>query len=102
MFTFTELAVKRFKEGDEETRRGILLSLGWNLCLKDKKLDLSKEEWIHPVKQIAKILQDEVSRLEPLEALQQKVIIENLLKSKLLCTREDLNFHALAGATTSR
>ncbi len=102
MLTFAELAVKRFKEGKEEIKRGILLSLGWNLCINEKKLDLSKEEWIEPVKRIANILNDELSRLEPLEALENKTKIENLLKSPLLCPGGDLNSHALAGATTSR
>ena len=102
MFTFAELAIKRFKEGDEEVRRGILVSLGWNLCIKEKKLDLSREEWIEPVKRIAKALNEELSRLEPLSALENKTKIQNLLNSPLLCSGEDLNFHTLAGATTSR
>ena len=102
MFTFSELAVERFKNGDPEVKRGILVSLGWNLHIKDKKLDLTREEWIEPIKRIAKVLNEELSRLEPLSALDNKVKIENLLNSKLLCSGEDLNFHTLAGATTSR
>ncbi len=102
MFTFSELAAKRFREGDSETKRGILASLGWNLELKDKKLDISKENWIEPIKQIAKVLREELDRLEPQEALYSKTTVENLLNSRLVCAGEDLNFHTLAGATTSR
>ncbi len=102
LFTFSELAVKRFKEGDPETRRGILTSLGWNLHIKDRKLDLSKEEWIEPVKHISKVLRDELNRLEPVSALEQKKTLENLLQSNLVCAGEDLNLHTLASATTSR
>lgn len=89
MFTFAELAVKRFKEGNEEVKRGILNSLGWNLSIKDKKLDISKEKWIEPVKKIAKVLQQELPRLEPFLALQNKEKIENLLRTPMMCTLLD-------------
>ncbi len=91
MFTFTELAVKRFQEGSPELQRGILLSLGWNLCIKDKELDLSKERWIAPVKRIAKRLQEELPSLEPVLLLENKDKIKDLLHSPYLCAMRDLN-----------
>lgn len=85
MFTFAELAVKRFKEGSPDLKRGILVSLGWNLSIKDKKLDLSRENWIEPIKRIAKTLQQELPMLEPILALDHKAKIENLLNSPVMC-----------------
>jgi hypothetical protein len=86
MFTFAELAVKRFKEGTPETKRGILLSLGWNLSIKDRKLDLSRESWIKPIREIAKRLQAELPTLEPVLAVENKVKIVNLLQDSVLCS----------------
>lgn len=102
LFTFTGLAFKRFRKGDPETRRAILASLGWNLQIKDKELDISREEWIEPVKQMATAIREKFDALEPLEALQNKKTLEDFFQSRLVCAGEDLNFHTLAGATTSR
>jgi site-specific DNA recombinase len=86
LFTFAELAAVRFKNGSPELQRGILLSLGWNLALSEKQLDLSREEWIEPVKRIAKKLDEHLPALEPLLPLKYKVEIENLLNSPYLCS----------------
>lgn len=102
LFTFTGLAFKRFRKGDPETRRAILASLGWNLQIKDKELDISREEWIEPVKQMATAIREKFDALEPLETLQNKKTLEDFFQSRLVCAGEDLNFHSLAAATTSR
>jgi len=86
LLTFAEKAAIRFKNGSPELQRGILVSLGWNLCIKDKELDLSKEKWIEPVKRIAKRLQEELPPSEPVLPLEYKGKIENLLKSPFLCS----------------
>ena len=97
MFTFTELAVKRFKEGSPELKRGILVSLGWNLSIKDKQLDLSRENWIQPIKLIAKTLQAELSMFEPLSreiTLQDKDKVMSVLSRFELCAGKDLNLRS--------
>ena len=86
LFTFAELAATRFKDASPEVQRGIMVSLGWNLAITEKELDLSREEWIEPVKQIAKKLNDELPTLEPLSPLENKDKIENLLKSPFMCS----------------
>ena len=102
MFTFAEHAVNRFQEPDNDIKREILTSLGWNLCIKERKLDISKENWIVPVQNIAKIINENFARLEPVSPLKQKTESRKSELCLLLCTGEDLNFHSLAAATTSR
>ena len=45
-FDFATYARVRFKTGDLETKRDILMTLGENLQLKDQKLTLEKSEWL--------------------------------------------------------
>ena len=100
--TFAEEAVIRFKNALPEQQRGILLSLGWNLSIKDKQLDLTRESWIEPVKHIAKRVNDRLPTLEPFSPLDFKAEIEKFLNSTLMCAREDLNLQGIAPTTTSR
>jgi len=86
LFTFAELAVKHFRNGSAETKRGILVSLGWNLSIKDRKLDFSRENWIEPVKAIAKLVKEEKRTLEPVLSPYNKDKIELLLKNAMLCS----------------
>jgi site-specific DNA recombinase len=86
LFTFAELAAIRFKNGTPELQRGILVSLGWNLALSEKQLDLSREDWIEPVKRIAKKLNEQFPPLEPLSPLENKGKIEKLLNSPYMCS----------------
>jgi site-specific DNA recombinase len=86
LFTFAEMAVDRFKNGSPATKRGILVSLGWNLTLKDRKLDLSRENWLDAIKGIAKRLQEELPTLELVLALENQAIIKKLIKSPYMCT----------------
>ncbi|MEO7214966.1 recombinase family protein [Mucilaginibacter sp.] len=89
MFSFAEMAVYNFKKGSAAAKRGILVSLGWNLCIKDRKLDLSGENWIVPLRHIAKRLQEELPALEPVLALENKVQVENFLNSPFMCSQLD-------------
>ena len=84
--TFAEEAVIRFKNALPEQQRGILLSLGWNLSIKDKQLDLTRESWIEPVKQIAKGVNEHLSASEPLSSLSFKAELEKFLNSTLMCS----------------
>ncbi len=102
MFTFAEHAVNRFKGADNNTKREILTSLGWNLSIKERKLDLSRENWIVPVQSMAKVINENLARLEPISPIKQKTESRKSELGLILCTGEDLNFHSLAGATTSR
>jgi site-specific DNA recombinase len=102
LLTFSDIAEKRFKEGSDEVKRAILSSLGWNLSLKDKKLDFTMVKWILPMKNLASYLKQDNSWLEPKNVFNYKDILGNLTEKSLLCAREDLNLHALMGATTSR
>lgn len=86
LFTFAEFAVIRFKNAPPEHQRGILLSLGWNLAIKDGQLDLTRESWIEPVKRIAKRVNEHLLTLEPLAPLDFKAEIEKFLNSSLMCS----------------
>jgi len=86
LFTFAEQAVKRFKNATPEHQRGILLSLGWNLAITEKQLDLTRESWIEPVKQIAKGVNEHLSASEPLSSLSFKAELEKFLNSTLMCS----------------
>ncbi len=48
-FDFATYARVRFRNGDLETKRDILMALGENLVLKDKKLSLQRSEWLEPI-----------------------------------------------------
>ena len=48
-FNFATYARIHFKEGDPETKRGILVTLGQNLTLKDRKLSLTPSKWLVPI-----------------------------------------------------
>jgi site-specific DNA recombinase len=86
MLTFVEFAAVRFDNAPPELQRGILLSLGWNLPVKDRRLDLTSENWIVPIKRIAKRLQEQMPPLEPLLPIECKGKIEKLLKSPYMCS----------------
>lgn len=48
-FDFATYARIRFKNGDLQTKRDILTTLGQNLVLEDQKLTLTPSEWLSPI-----------------------------------------------------
>ena len=48
-FDFATYARVRFRDGDLATKRGILITLGQNLTLKDQKLSLTPSKWLVPI-----------------------------------------------------
>ncbi len=52
-FEFVEHAQMKFKNGTWEKKREILLTLGSNLILKDKKLDINMEKTLIPMKTVS-------------------------------------------------
>jgi hypothetical protein len=45
---FTEYAIKRFQNGDIETKRKIFRSIGRNWILKDGKTEANLQDWFLP------------------------------------------------------
>lgn len=86
LFTFSEQAIRYFQNSTPETKRGILVSLGWNLSIKDRKLDLSSVNWIVAIKAIAELLREQSATFEPNLAIENKAIIENLSNNSVLCS----------------
>jgi len=86
LFSFTEISIEHFKSGIPEIQRGILRDLGWNLSIKEKQLDLTRENWIEPVMQISKRIKKVFPPSEPVLSPYYKDEIENLLNSKIMCS----------------
>lgn len=55
-----------------EEKKSIFVSLGWNYTLKDKKLIISKHEWINSVESKKKSIELHLNTLEPEESLTEK------------------------------
>ena len=67
VFSFAEHAVERFQTGTPEDKRGILLSLGSNLTLKDRKLCVRLEKPLIFVEEAALEVRRISEMFEPLE-----------------------------------
>lgn len=67
LFSFAELARKRFEEGDIYTKREILNCLGSNLTLKDQKIALKIQKPLLVMKKAALEIKQEEKRLEPVK-----------------------------------
>jgi site-specific DNA recombinase len=50
-FNFATYARIHFRDGDTATKRGILITLGQNLTLKDQKISLTPSKWLVPIAQ---------------------------------------------------
>ncbi|MBD1363475.1 recombinase family protein [Mucilaginibacter sp. ZT4R22] len=87
--SITELVALRFQNGNSEDKRGILAELGWNLSISQKQLDLTRENWIWPVIQIAMHIKSIYPTSEPVLSPYFKAKIENLLNSEKLCSLLD-------------
>ena len=66
---FAKNARSSFTEGTAETKQGILTSLGSNLVLKDKKLNVDLAKPLSAIKSTYELAQSENVRLEPLNTL---------------------------------
>ena len=62
---FAAHAKDEFEKGDVETRRRILLALGSNLTLKDKKLSIDLEKTLLPMRSLASAVHEIHAALEP-------------------------------------
>ena len=76
-FNFAERAYNIFMQDSSDLevlnkRKEILASLGSNLSLKDKKLSISLDELLFPIKSMSKKINTEKARLEPLKSLDNK------------------------------
>ncbi len=102
-FDFALDARKAFSTGDMEKKRIILSTIGWNHLLKDRKLILRAEKPLLVIQEAAFAAKSISDRLEPPKnkALQRR-IREKYSQNPTLCSGEDSNLQALAGATTSR
>ncbi len=64
-FIFSAYARKRFNEGDDRTKRGILTDLGSNRTIVDKKVLISVHKWLLPIFENAESFNAKLARLEP-------------------------------------
>ncbi|MDA2925803.1 recombinase family protein [Acidobacteria bacterium AH-259-G07] len=67
VLTFAEKARTKFQKGSSETKKQIFATLGSNLFLKDKKLNIYWENWLLPMKIVSKRVRWIHRRFEPLE-----------------------------------
>ena len=66
-FEFATYARKAFITGGLELKREILMTLGENLIIKNKKLYIEPNEWLQPIKNCYPALEKEYLRLEPIK-----------------------------------
>lgn len=62
--TFVENLVTRFVTTDVHTKKKICYDFGWNWVLKEKKLFISKQEWLEPFRKCKKRVESVLQRLE--------------------------------------
>lgn len=67
MFTFAEYAKKMYQTDDVKLKRAIIRSLGSNLTLKDKKLEIERTSWIYPMQEIIKEIKRLNAKFEPVK-----------------------------------
>jgi len=75
---FAAHAKDKFEAGDAEKRRRILLALGSNLTLKDKKLRIDLEKTLLPMQRLASAVRDIHAALEPQKDRMAAVHFERL------------------------
>ncbi len=77
-FTIAETAPARFEIGDLDKKRAIVMSLGSNLILKDRKFSLDIAKPLLAIKQAAETARSINERLEPLEKLYSSTNFEEI------------------------
>ncbi len=65
IFNFATYAREAFKNGDAKSKKEILLALGQNFILKDKKLNIQAHKWFQPIQKGYPILKARYLALEP-------------------------------------
>ena len=87
-FTFAEMARESFLNGSLETKKEILSTLGSNLTLKDKKLNVLLPKPLEAMKIASSEASDLNNRFEPKSSAEHKAIYA---KSKVLLHGQDSN-----------
>ena len=64
VFHFAKNAVFAFSTGDDQTKKEILSSIGWNHTLKDKKVLVNLHSWFSVLKNGEKDISEQLRRLE--------------------------------------
>ena len=77
-FNFATYARKAFLIGGLELKKEILMTLGKNAIIKDKKLYIEPNEWLQPIKNGYPALEKEYLRLEPAKMRLNKTKTEAL------------------------
>ena len=85
-FSFPETASEGFVAGSREQRRQILLDLGSNLTLRDRRLDVALQNELVPIRRLAKAVRAFHATLEPAERpVYQEDFGRLYAQSPLLC-----------------
>ncbi|NCN25543.1 recombinase family protein [Candidatus Falkowbacteria bacterium] len=66
-FVFSAYGYKNFIEGDKTKKKEILVDLGSNRKINDKKVLISVHKWLLPIYENAEIYNAQMARLEPLK-----------------------------------
>ena len=91
-FNFASCARKEFLMGDMQTKKEILMALGQNPMLKDKKLSIQANEWLKPIAESYPALEKEYQGLELAKVGTNKEQNEDLTSLRLRWRgRPDLN-----------
>ena len=67
-FDFARYARDRFIAGDVKTKREILMTLGQNPKILNKKLSIELNEWLKPIAEVYPGLKEEYQRFKPNES----------------------------------
>ncbi len=84
MFDFIENAKYKFEKGSPEVKRSILSTLGSDLVLKDKILNIDIEKSLFPLKRVSKTLTDIKKRLEPIKNQDKQREFDRLCNQNLV------------------
>ena len=77
-FEFVEHATMKFKTGEWEKKKEILATLGSNLSLMDKKLSISLENTLVPLKTVSLLSKREIAKVRTAEKPVNKTEIERM------------------------
>jgi DNA invertase Pin-like site-specific DNA recombinase len=77
----------RFKNSGPESRREILLELGSDLLVNERKLDLINSKWIFPLSEIAKEVNTLLYEFGPVLSLKNKGKVKSFLHSPFMCSQ---------------
>jgi PAS domain-containing protein len=100
---FAARAKEEFEKGDVEKRRRILLALGSNLTLKDKKLSIDLEKALLPMQRLACAVRDIHAAFEPQKDRMEAAHFERLYEESPIVSalRDDVRTCFMAAASIS-